>query len=98
MTVHHIDMQDARAATFYSFNLFAETRKVCGQNRWRYINFPVVEHYLIAGQRFCLLSSGVLGVGRGATGRRFSFGLLAGRGVLLSPLFEFARGGVVFEF
>ena len=49
-------------------------------------------------QRSRLLSFDVVGVGRGATGRRFSFGLLAGRVVFPSPVLEFARGGLVLEF
>ena len=53
---------------------------------------------MLLRQRLRLLSFDVVGVGRGATGRRFSFGLLAGRVVFPSPVFEFARGGLVLEF
>src|ERR1044072_7571250 len=86
VTVHHIDVQEARAAAFDCLDLIAETGEISGQNRRRNLDTSVIEHNYGAG--LVLVGLGI-GVGRGAAGRRLTFTLLAGRALML--LFVVAR-------
>ena len=48
MTVHHVDVQDARAAALDSFDLVAKTGKVCGQNRRGDIDVAIPVHEILS--------------------------------------------------
>jgi hypothetical protein len=79
VTIHHVDVQHARAAALDSLDLFSQTGKVSGKDRWS--DFDVA----IAHKNY-----GRGGDGRGAGGRAFT---LPGRAFTL-PRFTFARGVV----
>jgi hypothetical protein len=77
VTIHHVDVQHARAAALDSFDLVSETRKVSGENRRRDIDGSVHEAYGFG-----------LGVGRGVTGRLLSL-LAAGRVFVFGKVVRF---------